>query len=781
MCQIAGCVGQQNVKGQRIPFLFRGRTLPCFSNGDQGVLSRGFISSSYVKGLRPAEFFFHAMAGREGLIDTACKTSTTGYTERKLVKSLEDLRIEYDGTVRRGNGNIVQFVYGDDGFDATYLRTVRHPLHHQIGCCPEETLEMKEALHRLGLKPRLQPFCIPRILQLLRFWIPEPDIKANAQQIYTLMKQLRNKLSLPQPTLDYLILACSSTHLLQEHQLLENELPRLCTHLEITCEKISISPGEMVGVLAAQSIAEPATQMTLNTFHFTGISSKNITLGIPRLLELLSCTKKPKCPILRFQTSSPITHVRLRDVVQTVEWRYHALPIKDHVWFHLYQKFIDKRAKVHGRWIIRITVDPEQVTPVLLAIRTFTSVINCYSCPSGIILLVGTSRLSNPSPYVNMLRALRQFWTKLLPLTISGIPGISCVERTGKKIVCQGDTLTNVLPYDPFHAISNNPLLVHQTLGIEAARSVLLQELTNVLCFDGSYVNQRHLLLLVDAMTHTGRILPITRHGMTSTSVLKRCSFECATDVLVDGAARNLVDPLNGMSENILVGNVAPMGTGIITCLLDEDKCTRANPPHLSKVSIPQRSPFTEEDINFSLHAPSPFVTPRREFIENGYTDTITENIFAPTFMGTLPEQSTTTPQVPLVPQQVQQASIQVPDETPDPRPSPPNSPSRFSPSPSRFSPSPSRFSPIQSPQGSPEPASFYQPEKRNKKRATTWSIFHIRQQHLKQKNKKRKRSAFVFAHHPTLADCTPHIPVSRFLAHPNIQRVKKNITFSLI
>ena len=113
--QIMACVGQQNVEGKRIPFGFNKRTLPHFSKDDFGPESKGFVESSYLSGLSPAELYFHAMGGREGLIDTAVKTAETGYISRRLIKALEDIMVQYDGTVRTSRNDMIQFVYGEDG------------------------------------------------------------------------------------------------------------------------------------------------------------------------------------------------------------------------------------------------------------------------------------------------------------------------------------------------------------------------------------------------------------------------------------------------------------------------------------------------------------------------------------------------------------------------------------------------------------------------------------------------------------------------------------------
>lgn len=113
--QIMACVGQQNVEGKRIPFGFNKRSLPHFSKDDFGPESKGFVESSYLSGLSPAELYFHAMGGREGLIDTAVKTAETGYISRRLIKALEDIMVQYDGTVRTSRNDLIQFVYGEDG------------------------------------------------------------------------------------------------------------------------------------------------------------------------------------------------------------------------------------------------------------------------------------------------------------------------------------------------------------------------------------------------------------------------------------------------------------------------------------------------------------------------------------------------------------------------------------------------------------------------------------------------------------------------------------------
>jgi len=120
LTQMAACIGQQSVRGERIKrgYTYSSRTLPHFKPGDLGAKARGFVRNSYKQGLSPVEFFFHAMGGREGLVDTAVRTSQSGYLQRRLINALQDLKVEYDGTVKeQTSGTLVQFRYGEDGVD----------------------------------------------------------------------------------------------------------------------------------------------------------------------------------------------------------------------------------------------------------------------------------------------------------------------------------------------------------------------------------------------------------------------------------------------------------------------------------------------------------------------------------------------------------------------------------------------------------------------------------------------------------------------------------------
>ncbi|XVF56091.1 hypothetical protein PTKIN_Ptkin06aG0089100 [Pterospermum kingtungense] len=238
--QISAYLGQQELEGKRVNRMVSGKTLPCFHPWDWAARAGGFISDRFLSGLRPQEYYFHCMAGREGLIDTAVKTSRSGYLQRCLIKNWECLKISYDHTVRDADGSVVQFNYGEDGIDV-----------HQTSFIEQfEALALNQDMMSEKFSSKLG----------------EPDDYGK-----TLPDGLRDKAL--KFVNDY------------RHQKIEPE--DFLKLLKLKFISSLAHPGEPVGVLAAQSVGEPSTQMTLNTFHLAGRGEMNVTLGIPRLQEIL--------------------------------------------------------------------------------------------------------------------------------------------------------------------------------------------------------------------------------------------------------------------------------------------------------------------------------------------------------------------------------------------------------------------------------------------------------------------------------------------------------------
>ena len=693
--QMTAVVGQQSVEGKRIPFGFKYRTLPHFTKDDYSPESRGFVENSYLRGLTPTEFFFHAMAGREGLIDTAVKTAETGYIQRRLVKALEDVMAKYDGTVRNSLGDIVQFVYGEDGLDGAHIEPQQLNLftcsdahfekEYRIDLMEddpkttissefleqateiagnalvqqhldEEYEQLKAARHDLReFRPDeshdLQlPLNITRILEtaMTTFNIKKGS-RSNLDpvEVITEVNQLLDRLVVVRgddplskegqknATLQFKALLRSRLAfkpLVQEHSLNKLAFQHVLGEIESRFCRAAVNPGEMVGVLAAQSIGEPATQMTLNTFHFAGVSSKNVTLGVPRLKEILNVAKNIKTPaMVIFQENShagkeaakslrsAVEHTKLRSVTESTEIYYDpdiqsTVIEADRDMVESYYILPDADAQDHrrqSRWLLRIILDRKKLLDKELTVQDVASKIKeNYSKNVAIIFSD-----DNADEQVIRLRALnddkededddeanvtmkRVEGHMLDTLTLRGVPGIEKAflkEEKKRRInelgeykvdpsdpLCtewcldtSGSALADVLAIpgvDTTRIYTNSFIEIFEVFGIEATRAALMKELTNVLAFDGSYVNHRHLALLVDVMTSRGYLMAITRHGINraDTGVLMRCSFEETVEILLEAAASGELDDCRGVSENVMLGQLAPAGTGEHEVYLDQ-------------------------------------------------------------------------------------------------------------------------------------------------------------------------------------------------------------------
>jgi DNA-directed RNA polymerase II subunit RPB1 len=351
IAQMISCLGQQAVDGKRIPYGFEDRTLPHYTKYDDSPEARGFVESSFIQGLTPEETYFHAMGGRTGLIDTAVKTSQTGYIQRRLIKGLEDLKVNYDMTVRNNKNKIIQFSYGDDNIVTTKTETQKLPIsqmsieqiykHFQmpdyskdstIRFSKKANTTLKKQKDTLAKKTKeIIEFMLAKREDIIKHvynykldtnvYLPVAvkrlinNVKNNLHiknnyfiditplDVYNKIDDLIEQLHITdkiKPTdlfkaLLYYYL--SPTQLLLKHRFSKKAVEILIEKIIFAYKKAVVHPGEMVGMIAAQSIGEPTTQMTLNTFHFAGVASKsNVTRGVPRIEEILSLSENPKQP-----------------------------------------------------------------------------------------------------------------------------------------------------------------------------------------------------------------------------------------------------------------------------------------------------------------------------------------------------------------------------------------------------------------------------------------------------------------------------------------------------
>lgn len=590
IAQIMGCVGQQNVNGKRLSLGYTDRVLPHFAKGDFGPEARGFVENSYKDGLKPHEFLFHAMGGREGIVDTAIKTAETGYIQRRLIKAMEDLKVDVNKTVRNSIGDVVQFVYGSDGFDATFLskHTLQYANDEQFqrrfvhqDAPPDEITELEHIMHTLDGNPQI----IHSPLLLDRIHIPHSSSPACPSHIYENMTKLCNSWTLYSGCNHIfdtaaLSLIIASVRLSLCTKRLRNvstvQLDAILNTVDKRFQRAQVQSGEMVGTVAAQSLGEPCTQLTLNTFHAAGISAKNVTLGVPRFKELINVSKKIKSPsmtiapraalhddqhLLKLASSLEAFSINLvctrSEICDIAACEYMNIPgcSRDETYFSKCIRYFCDATKLkdHHLSLVDITVRvmQEYETVVCIAHTDFIDV-----------LVYDDEDLS--------LDSLKLLDNSLQCDTIGGLTNLQRVYvNTDKNLLeTDGSCLESVIcrsDVDPYNTASNDVIEMCSVLGIEAARSLLVQELRHVIEFDGTYVNSRHFELLADTVTHKGGLMSITRHGInrSENGPLMKCSFEETVDVLTDAAMFSEKDLLRSVTENITVGKMAAVGTGV--------------------------------------------------------------------------------------------------------------------------------------------------------------------------------------------------------------------------
>ena len=728
--QMISCLGQQAIEGKRISYGFDSRTLPHFNKFDDGPLARGFIESSFISGLSPEELFFHAMGGRIGLIDTAVKTSTTGYIQRRLIKGMEDLKVEYDMTVRNGKQRIIQFTYGDDGIDTIKVENQSLPLvamsldeiyahfHMPLDNSSETQESSITAFTKTAYSKmkKEKTATMGKIRDLIDYMIDMRDLiiervfnkldnknvqlpvsfthiinNVQAQQqinqnsmvditpleamdmISAGFRQLENLYYAP-PTLLFKVMYyyyLSPKELLLIKRFNRSALSILISVINLQYKRSIVAPGEMVGMVSAQSIGEPTTQLTLNTFHSAGVASKsNATRGVPRIEEILSLSENPKNPSItvyfkeddettpeRVQEFIPlIEHTKLAEVVECVEVCFdpddlNTLVEQDRAVMTQYQEFerlieecvrdsvvagtsgvpdvpsggavsasvaASTSSSTKSKWIIRIKIDPEAMLDKKLTMddihfaikNSYGNEVSCafsdYNDDNLVFRLRmenvvqnkksgggGAGHKQNPLDQSDHIYMIKAFQDQLLNnIVLRGVKGIKKVMlRKIKNTLVKADgvytkkdswvldtTGTNLihmlgLDYiDTKRTISNDIQEVYRVFGIEAARQAIYNELAEV--FDDSPINYHHVSLLCDRMTVSSSMISIFRHGINSDDIgpIAKASFEETPEMFLKAARHAELDPMRGISANVMCGQEGYYGTSAFQVLVNIDE-----------------------------------------------------------------------------------------------------------------------------------------------------------------------------------------------------------------
>ncbi|MFA5070784.1 MAG: DNA-directed RNA polymerase subunit A' [Candidatus Pacearchaeota archaeon] len=440
--QMACCVGQQALWGRRIDIGYNKRTLSFFKQGDLSPKARGFIRSSFIRGLRPDEFFFGAVTGRDSLMDTALRTPKSGYLYRRLANALQDLRTEYDGTVRDSNNNVIQFRYGDDGIDVSKLH-----LNEQV------------------------------------------------------------------------------------------------------------APGEAIGIVTAQSFGEPSTQMALNVFHFAGVQEMQVTMGLPRLIEIFDARKKPSSPKMDIYLKKEYNNEK--DAKNFAE-RIKEVTLKE-IASEIKLNFSNK--------VIEIIIDKNGLKQTHSSIKTVVERLNDLGFKAKEKEDAITLNADEFS-----FRQIYQLKEKLKKTIISGVKGVKQILIVKKEkdfiVYTLGTNLKKMIEMkevDKDRIISNDFYEMADIFGIEVARQMIMDEIYKVINTQGLDINERHLKLVSDAMTNAGEVKGVTRMGIIAqkSSILARATFETPGKQFINATIKGSKDKLISVIENIMLNQPIPVGTGL--------------------------------------------------------------------------------------------------------------------------------------------------------------------------------------------------------------------------
>jgi len=600
IAQIGGTVGQQMVFGRRVQ-MRRGplgsRTLACFSPSDSGPESRGYIKNSYLKGLRPHEFFYHQMSGREGIVATAVNTADSGYNQRRMIKSQESQCIAYDGSVRVSSVHVVVLSYGFDDLDGAAVSRFRFDAFDDSSRLLKFCSDRLRAIFHyrtLVLKDLETTVVCPVGPSYFEQQEMSDDLTPVEmyQKLYRIHQTFHGaaKWYLPAPVA-VAVLLC------HKYNVWSNEIPVLY-YRGLVC------PGEGVGALAATCIGEPSMQMTLNVFHYSGIASKNVTItGLPRFRQIINAvdttdTANMNAELVSFEHSTNVNRLQCIKVSHVAKVRIENIQDPMHKILrkafrlasgNLTQRLYKKKTLegIENPWSIVLDLDYTLLERYGLKVDDIAGAI-MKTMGTEALVFAGphwTMESITVIPFLHELdkQYMEAFGESLLQVTITGI------EYVKRAIVQQETRWSNALQKYSVHAVdtegsslielgkvpfikpetamTNNIVEIANVLGINAGISVLQAELHKVLSFDSSYIDPRHTWLLSDTMCRAGSIFAMNRHNMEhlGNSILQRASFEQSLETLNEAAVFGRCDSLRGATERIMVGQPANVGTGLVS------------------------------------------------------------------------------------------------------------------------------------------------------------------------------------------------------------------------
>jgi DNA-directed RNA polymerase subunit A" len=347
--------------------------------------------------------------------------------------------------------------------------------------------------------------------------------------------------------------------------LTKKEFDEICDNVIDSYERALVEPGEAVGTVAAQSIGEPGTQMTLRTFHYAGVAELSVTQGLPRLIEIVDARKNPSTPTMKIHLVDDIAKDRnaAKRIARDIEMIL-VESVASNISIDLLRQAID------------IRFDPELMEDKALTVETIAEAIRAKIKAKGEVETGDNTIFVYPTG--ETLADLQRLSEKIREVRVKGIDDVTHVvirkESDRYVLYTEGSNLQDALEIadvNPHKIYTNNLKEIYKVLGIEATRNAIIQEAMNVLNEQGMDVDVRHIILVADMMTADGAIRQIGRHGISGSknSALARAAFEVTIKHLLGAGIAGTKDPLRGITENVILGQLIPLGTGSIDLLMN--------------------------------------------------------------------------------------------------------------------------------------------------------------------------------------------------------------------
>jgi DNA-directed RNA polymerase subunit A" len=371
--------------------------------------------------------------------------------------------------------------------------------------------------------------------------------------------KMREERRLPPSVMEELVTKVTSL------EITKKEFDSICDNVIESYERSLVEPGEAVGTVAAQSIGEPGTQMTLRTFHYAGVAELSVTQGLPRLIEIVDARNNPSTPTMKIHLVEEFAQERnvAKDIARNIEMVL-VESVASNVSIDLLRQAID------------IRFDPELMEDKGLKVEDIAEAIQAKIKAKGEVEAADNTIFVYPTN--ETLADLQRLSEKIREVRVKGINNVTHVvirkESDGYVLYTEGSNLEDALEIEgvnPHKIYTNNLREIFQVLGIEATRNAIIQEAMNVLNEQGMDVDVRHIILVADMMTADGTIRQIGRHGISGSknSALARAAFEVTIKHLLGAGIAGTRDPLRGITENVILGQLIPLGTGAIDLLMN--------------------------------------------------------------------------------------------------------------------------------------------------------------------------------------------------------------------